>query len=280
MKLEILHLIPAFPFRLVFDEEVTEQETETTVDDESTEPEPEPKPKGKPKLKVPLSSEQQDFVNSLVAEERRKGKSQTDKLITQLETWKNQAGTTQAEKESLEQRIQDLKDSQLTQTELSKTEHARERKRLEKERDDAIKKAQLWEQKYTTSTIERSIVDAATSPGHKAHNPRHIVSELAPKTRLVEVLDDEGKPTGELQPKVKMFAQKDGKTVTLDMTVTEAVKFMSEQDEHAPLFVSGASGGLGGSPNARRIGGGGDPGQPPTDINEYKKWRDEQKKKS
>ncbi len=98
------------------------------------------------------------------------------------------------------------------------------------------------------------------------------MNELAPATRLVPELDEDNKPTGQLIPRVKVTTVKDGKPVPMEMTVTEAVKWMSEQDEHAPLFNSGATGGLGAGPNNPRRSGS-DPDEPPTDPREYVEWR-------
>jgi hypothetical protein len=232
------------------------------------------KPPVKPKLKIALSAEQQDFVNSLIAEERRKAKTIADKAITQLETERNRAGTTQAEKDALEIRIEDLKASQLTAEEFRKKEEKKKETKWQSEittRDAEIKK---WRDLYTGSTVRRAITDAAVE--HKAYNPRHIVKELTGDTRLIDELDEEDKPTGELVPRVRMQVVKDGKPVTLDMTVTEAVKHMSEQEEHAPLFNSGATGGLGSRPNSPG-GKGRNSDEPPTDPAEYQAWRAKRK---
>ena len=238
---------------------------------------PPAKPGAKPKLKVPLTPEQQDFVNSLVAEERRKAKAVADKAITQLETERNRAGTTQAEKDALEIRIEDLKASQLTAAELAKKEDKKRETKWQTEITNRDKEIEKWKGLYTGSTVKRAITDAAVE--HNAHNPRHIVKELASDTRLIEELDEEGKPTGELVPRVRMQTVKDGKPVTLDMTVTEAVKLMSEQEEHAPLFNSGAAGGLGSRPNNPR-GGGRNSDEPPTDPGEYQEWRKKNRAKT
>lgn len=254
--------------RLVNDETVTEEtETETPVTPPVVKPAPKPK--------VTFAPEQQAYVNSLVAEEKRKGQQANERLVTQLETEKNRAGTTVAEKEQLEARIEEIKSEYITKEQLTE----KERKKADKKRDDALAAAQaettIWKDRYSRTTIKRSIVDAAIHPDHKANNPAHIVALLSPDTRLVEELDEEGKPTGDYVAKTKVKTVKDGKPATLDMTVTEAVKFLSEQDEHADLFSSGAAGGLGGNPSRPRTkGGSGDPNTPPEDPTEYRLWRE------
>lgn len=254
-------------FRLVNDEPVNEEtsETETPVTPPVT-----PKPI---KAKVTFAPEQQAYVNSLVAEEKRKGQQANERLVTQLETEKNRAGTTVAEKEQLEARIEEIKSEYVTKEQLTE----KERKKADKKRDDALAAAQaetgVWKERFTKTTIRRSLVDAALVPEHKADNPAHIVAILFPDTRLVEELDEEGKPTGEYVAKTKVRTVKDGKPTTLDMTATEAVKFLSEQEEHLGLFSSGASGGLGGNPSRPRTKGATDPNSPPEDPTEYRAWR-------
>lgn len=228
------------------------------------------KPVVKPKAKPNITPEVQEYLNSILAEDRRKHKSASDKVITQLETLKNQVGTTGAEKEQLEARIEDLKNSQLTADEMRKKEEKKREHKHKTELDTAQIEASKWKTMFQTSTITRAITDAAVV--NDAHNPRHIVNELAPNTRLVEELDEENKPTGMLVPRVKITTVKDGKPTTLEFGVTEAVKFMKEQEEHAPLFKSGATGGLGGSPsNSKKRGINSD--TPPEDPAEYREWR-------
>lgn len=272
----LLRLLSATPFRTVFDDPPPADDTDAAeaaaaaiataaaaaaaTDDKKT------------KVKVVFTPEQQAYVNSLVAEERRKGKATADLAITKLETERNRANTTAAEKEALDIRIEELRATQMTQEELRKKDDAKKTRKSQEELDAAKKEAAAWQNRFTKSTIQREIIQAASLPAHKAHNPKHVVNELEPLTRLVEELDPEGKPTGNLVPKIKLTTKdKDNKPVTLDMTVTEAVKWMSEQDEHDSLFISGATGGLGGNSGSQRRGGNAD--EAPTDPAEYVEWR-------
>jgi hypothetical protein len=73
-----------------------------------------------------------------------------------------------------------------------------------------------------------------------------IVAILGRDTQLVEVLDDEGQPTGRLAPKVKYRTKnKEGQTVTLDLSPSEAIKRMKDEDEYLNLFRGEGSGGAG-----------------------------------
>lgn len=223
---------------------------------------------------VKLDEATQKYVNSLLAEEKRKGQTATHKAVTELETIRNQAGTTAAERDRLNERIEELQNQHVTEKELTakdlKKKETAQAAKLKAAEDEAAR----WKDLFNTTTIKRSIVDAALVKEHKAHNPQHVVNMLAPVTRLVEEMDEDNKPTGEYIAKAKVRTVKDGKPTVLEMTVTEAVKFMSEQEEHAPLFDSGVSGGLGGNPNRPRSKGDErDPNVPPTDQAEYRAWR-------
>ena len=62
-----------------------------------------------------------------------------------------------------------------------------------------------------------------------------------------EELDSEGKPTGKLIPKVKLQDKdKDGKPVTLELLVPEAIKRMKEMEQYFNLFKGEGTGGIGG----------------------------------
>jgi hypothetical protein len=224
-----------------------------------------------------FTKEQQEHMNTVLAEERRKGKAKNDDLILQLETQKTRVGTTVAEKAALEDRIETLKNDYATKDELTQKESKKKQTAAEKRADLAEADAKKWQDTYKSEKIEGEIVKAANI--HKAYNPLHILRILAPDTRLVDEVGEDGTtPTGRLIPKVKLSVpDKDGKLVLLEFSVTEAVKQMTEMEEHAPLFFSGASGGLGGSGSRTSKTSGN--GAPPTDTDAYMKWRSEQKKK-
>src|SRR5262245_56765597 len=110
---QALRLLIAQSHRNVYDEGEAEAppepEAEGPPEAEAEAPAPPPKPAARPaaRPKVSFTPEQQGYVNSLLAEERRKAKATVDRMITQLETEKNKATTTAAEKEALEQRIEE-----------------------------------------------------------------------------------------------------------------------------------------------------------------------------
>ena len=148
----------------------------------------------------------QDQVNNLLADEKRKHQARTQTAIDELDALKAKASLSDSERTDLETRVETMKNELLTKEELAKKEtdklvkgHVKDVETLTGERDS-------WRHRFTESTIIRSITDAAVA--HEAFVPKQIVALLRPDTRLIESLDDDGKPTGELLPKVE-FADKD-----------------------------------------------------------------------
>ncbi len=189
----------------------------------------------------------QQELENVVAQERKKFEATTRKTIQELENLKRQSGTSEAAKTSLEQRITELNETLMTKEELAR----KEKERLTNEYQHKLKTTEderlLWENRYKTSTAQREILDAAVR--NQAFDPEQIEAFLSPKARVVEVTDDAGNPTGSFTTKVKINTTgKDGKPVTLDVSVEEAVKSMRETpDRFGNLFKDLSSGGTGGT---------------------------------
>lgn len=201
----------------------------------------EPPPTNNKDEDKPTLSQKQ--VAKIVAEERKKYQEQIKKQVDQLEALKKNAGLTTKQKDELQNQIEELKTSMMTKEELAK----RERERLQQEHKKALESTSQerdqWRTRYTTERISREITDAAK--GAEAFNEHQFVPILAPNTRLVEIVDENGQGTGELVPQVRFREVKDGKPIVLDLSVTEAVKRMKEMPEYGNFFKSGTEGGLG-----------------------------------
>lgn len=216
----------------------------------------------------------QEQLNKILAEEKRKHQKQVERQVSELEQLRKSKNLTEKERESLANQIQQLNDSLLTKEELARkerekiqSEHKRTVEALQKERDD-------WQARFTQSTITRTILDEALAA--EAYNPSQIVALLQGQTRLVEVTDGEGNVVpGQYVAKVKMAdTDKEGKPVTLDMTVKEALKRMKDRaEDFGNLFKSGVAGGLGDS-KSRTTGKEIDPSKlSPAAYREYRKKR-------
>lgn len=244
-------LLLASPFATTYEGEVDPP----VADPPAADPAPTEK---KPTEKVRLSTEQQAFVNSLLAEERRKSTAKNDQLITQLETEKNRSGTTAAEKVQLEERIETLKNEFVTKDELKSRETAKKVQELEQKNKQLEAEGSTWKTRYDRDRKRIDLTQAAAT--EKAYNPRQVVNELFDKSRLVETIGEDGKGTGEYVTRVKIqTVDKEGKPVTLDLDPVGAVKQLKEISEFANLFISPATGGLGGGNLGKGGTGGGKP---------------------
>lgn len=211
---------------------------------------PDPQPTGKTD---PQSNEDsannskvltQEEVNRILANERRKAQQAIQRATEEAQAASKKASMTAQERQELEERLSQIKDELLTKEELSKKQQERLAKKHKEDVESLTSQRDSWQKRYTESTIKRALTDAAAASN--AFSPRQIVAILGGDTRLVEVLDDDGRPTGEYEPKVR-FADRDdkGKPVVLELSPSEAVGRMKETDEYLNLFRGEGSGGAG-----------------------------------
>lgn len=185
-------------------------------------------------------------VNKIMAENKRTLQTKNEALIKELETLKKGGNLSAEQKSQLESRIETLQNELLSKEELSKKEADKLRKESQKQLEALATERDGWKNRYTTATIQRTITDAAVE--NKAINPRQIVAILQQKANLVPATDNEGNQTGELVPKVKFdTTDKEGKPVTIEITIPEAVKQMKDMEEYFNLFQGEGSSGLGAS---------------------------------
>lgn len=210
-------------------------------------------------------------VNRMLADDRRKHQKQNEQLIGQLEDLKRSKGLSDKERGELATRIEELQTQHMTEAQKAERERAKLKDTHKQELDESIKERDAWRGLYADATITQALTAAAVV--EQAFDPDQIIGLLQPRTRITEVLDEDGKPTGRWEPKVKWDDQdKEGKPVTLDMTPADVVKRMKELPKFGNLFKSTAAGGLGtmgGQQGGRAQGG------PPKDPEAYRKWRKE-----
>lgn len=189
------------------------------------------------KAAEPFSPEQQEKVNSLIAESKRK-------FVADLEAMKAEKNTSEARKTELEKQIEALKNTYLTKEEQAKEAYDRTQAELKANLEGKSKEADTWRSRYTTTVTETELLQAAIK--HEAFNPAVVARLLSSQTKMVEVIGDDGKPTGQFEIKVSMTKVKDGKTINLELTPTDAVKLMTEMPaEYGSLFKSTATSGRG-----------------------------------
>ena len=190
----------------------------------------------------------QEDLNKYLADERRKSenkyKKANESLLDELGALKGKAALTQSERDELDGRIEHLQSQLMTKEELSKREKEKLAKEHESRLSEALKQQEHWKHQFTESTISGAITGKSVEYG--VMTPQHMVAILRPNTRLVEVLSEDGKPTGQYTPLVKFYDNDEkGNAVTLDLSVDDAIKRMKEMDQHRNLFKGEGSSGLG-----------------------------------
>ena len=196
----------------------------------------------------------QEEVNTFLAKEKRKTVEVQKKLADQLQTLKKTAELSGDEKTDLEKQITDLESKYLTSDELARQSADKATKKHQKEADDLVNDRDSWKNRYTRATINVAITQAATT--NDAISAEQITALLQPTTKIVEKVDDAGKPTGIYEPRVKFQdVDKDEKPITLDLSVPAAVKRMTELPQYGNLFKGGKTGGLGSTGGVNGKGG-------------------------
>ncbi len=213
----------------------------------------------------------QEQVNRFLADERRKLQKQNEKTVSQLEALRKNASLTEAEKVSLEERIETLKNEFLSKEQIAQKENQKLAAKQKEELANVQKEIGKWRGLYEETTVENTLLGAAAAD-QDVFNPNQILELLKPKTRLVEELDPEsGKPTGRFTPRIRIPGKdKDGNNITLELTAQEAVKQLKENTaEYGNLFKSNVIRGVGGSNNGdtRRSH------EPPEDPAAFRAWR-------
>lgn len=192
-----------------------------------------------------FTPEQQAIFNKAMAEERRKAADR----IKSLEENLKKANLTGEQAKVLETELENARASIRTTEEQAAHERTQLTKKHQQELEERETRAKTWESRYTNMAISNSLLTAATE--NNAFNPTQLVQILKPNTRLVEVVGEDGKKTGELAPKVKIsLPNEKGEMVELDLAPSDAVKRMAAAAElYGNLFKSNATGGVGGNPN-------------------------------
>ena len=203
----------------------------------------------------PVVKNQTD-LNLVLKREKEKFRQRDEKRAQELETMKNTLKLTEEQKEQFELQIEELRTAHLTEQEKAKRNEDKLNKEWQGKFESESGRAKHWESQYTRHKIETDIMHASLNEGVIKQNIKFLEAFLLSKTRLVENQGDDGQPTGTYTAKVKIdLPDKEGKPVTMDLTIPEVVKAMKEMpDEYGYLFEAHTKGGLGGDTHG---GGGG-----------------------
>lgn len=190
----------------------------------------------------------QEQVNTFLADERRKNQAKQRELATELEHLKKNTALTTEERDGLQTRIEELQSQFLTTEEKARQEVEKKQKEFKIDVETLTVERDTWKEKHSHLLIDTAITKAASSGKNKAIQVEQIAAILIPKTKLSEKLDDDGRPTGDFEPRVRFDdTDKDDKPIILELTVNEAVKRMKELPQYGNLFEGDKKSGFGGT---------------------------------
>jgi hypothetical protein len=218
----------------------------TYYDDPPTVPPPPPPPP----TGVTFTAEQQAHVNKLLAENKRSIQAQNAELVKQLEELRSNANLTQQQKDELDARITTLQQQHLTKEQQLSSEVEKLNKKYKTDTETLTGESKKWRGSYEGLLIENSIMAGASK--HSAASSKQLLHMLQSRAKVVEEVDDAGKPTGKFVVKLPMTVldTKTKKPVEVELEMTEAIGKMREDADNANLFMFDGKTGLGGNNTA------------------------------
>lgn len=191
-----------------------------------------------------------DQVNKIVQDRLAKDRKKHEEKYRELEKSYQEILASQtlseAERTKLEQAQEDLRKQFRTKEEQAKFDKKQMQEQYEKDLIEYKDKAGYWETQFRTSTINKSLMDAAVK--HDAFIPRQIVTILREYTKLVNPVDENGKAiTSELVPMVDLpdVEEDTGKPTITQRTPDSAVERLKVLEPN--LFKANVVSGVGGN---------------------------------
>lgn len=218
-------------------------------------PDPDPKetpPAPKTFTEAEVQAQIDSVLKKRLAEEKKKGDVERAEYlarIAKLEPDAQKAAELQAQVDELERKGK-------SQHELAEMDRKKERALLEATAKEKDAEAAKWRKRHEQTQLERDLMDVAGSKDADFVNSSQGFMLLKQNARIQPKLVD-GKPTEDLETRIKVQTVKDGKPLELDLTPAEAVKVMKENKDNFNLFNAGVKGGLGGTQTQNRLGPGG-----------------------
>lgn len=209
-------------------------------------PEPTPPPVKDPTVNPATGKPftQQD-VDAIAGKVRAETTKKVQAVEAQLRQLQDSVNLTTQERDALKTQADELVSTYTSEAEMLKRQQKKAEDDYKKDLDKYKNEAAVNKTRFETSTIRRELSDAAVT--HKAVQPAQVVALLQSNSRLVEVVGEDGKATGDFVTKVKITTtDKDGKAATLDLPVTEALKVFADDPSNANLFSTSAKSGSGG----------------------------------
>jgi hypothetical protein len=133
---------------------------------------------------VTFTAEQQDKINKIQAEEKRKHQAQYQKIEKQLQDTLATAKLSQDERLKLEESLEDVRKQLRSKEEQAKFEKRQLEDQYSKTIQELEARASTAERRYTEATVTRALQDAASTGD--AFNPDIVVTVLRPFVKMVD----------------------------------------------------------------------------------------------
>lgn len=212
--------------------------TPPVIKTENNDPPPQPAPK---------TFSQEDLnkqVEARLAAEKAKFNKERQENLERIKALETDA----TKLPEVEKALEELRNQGLTKEQLAADAAKKQQAAYDAKLKAETEKADRWQLRYSGEKVIRDISDAAGAKEIDAFSAPQIVALLKGDARVADKIDPEtGKPTGDLETRIKRTVVKDGKAITLDLTPMEAVKSMKEDPSYGNLFKAGVVGGIGGA---------------------------------
>lgn len=180
-------------------------------------------------------------VNRIVEERTSEYAKKMSQLKEKTEALLSEKTTTEAERQNLRTKLEELNSTLMTREQQAAFEAAKLKEEAKTAEERLQKERDAWRSRYTNTVITSSIVNAAVES--KAYQPQQLVALLSKDAQLVEKIDDTGKPTGDYEVKISWKdVDKDGRSVTMTLDPSATVKAMKQKTEFANLFLAEGGG--------------------------------------
>ena len=218
----------------------------------------------------------QDDINKFLANDRRKHTEKYQALENSYKKLLEQKDLAAGDRRNLQEELENLQKTFRTKEQQAEYEKKQIEAKYKTDLERQTEAAKTWESKYKQNMLESSLRDAASKGD--AYNDDQITSILRPITKIVEVTDEAGNPTGNFKPVIDFpdVDEKTGEKIITGRTPEEAVQRMKELPHiYGNLFRANLNGGIGGNTDATS---GKSVDVTKMSYDQYKKHRDEVKK--
>lgn len=203
-------------------------------------------PDGTPPTKPEPKTFTQAQVEEMITKRQRTLKEEYRKLEQNYQGLLEQTNLSDRQREELEEQLEAIQSQLRTEKEQIEYESKKAEKQYQKQLEETNAKANKYQQLFESSTIERSISDAARA--EDGYDAEQFIALLGPRTKMTEEVNSDGVKTGRLIPMVDWtISKEDGSSEAVKLDPKKVVKLMKENPaKYGNMFASNVARGIGG----------------------------------